>query len=171
VGLVGPLTNCASGYQQIEASYSDLACLDGFAWEHAKKHIGQRLDVDRLIGFCLLIRREVIDQVGLLDERFGVGNFEDDDYCRRARDSGWRLVVARDAYIHHFGHRSFDAAGVDLNALLEKNKRIYDEKWGDRSGQWTVDSGQRPVERSAESGAAPPHPRPLPKGEGASLRR
>ena len=39
-------------------------------------------------GFCLLIRREVIDAIGLLDEQFGIGCFEDDDYCLRANRGG-----------------------------------------------------------------------------------
>jgi GT2 family glycosyltransferase len=130
VGLVGPLTNCASGYQEIPVvSYADTSCLDGFAWEHGKQYDGQVQEVDRLIGFCLLIRREVIDQIGLFDERFGIGNYEDDDYCRRAREAGWKLTVARDAFIHHFGHKTFDGAGVDLNSLLIRNRQIYDDKW------------------------------------------
>lgn len=68
--------------------------------------------------------------MGLLDERFGLGNFEDDDYCRRAAAAGFGLVITRDAYVHHFGHRSFAAASVDLASLLEHNRRLYDEKWG-----------------------------------------
>lgn len=144
MGLVGPLTNCASGYQEIAVPYTDLACLDGFAWEHAKTHAGRAQDVDRLIGFCLLIRREVIDQVGLLDERFGIGNFEDDDYCRRVRNAGWRLAVAQDAFIHHFGHRTFDGAGVDLNSLLVRNRKIYDDKWAEESPKSQVQSSTSP---------------------------
>jgi GT2 family glycosyltransferase/tetratricopeptide (TPR) repeat protein/SAM-dependent methyltransferase len=157
IGLVGPLTNCASGYQEIAASYTDLAMLDGFAWEHAKQYDGQLLEVDRLIGFCLLIRREVLEQVGLLDERFGIGNYEDDDYCRRARDRGWRLVVARDAFIHHFGHKTFDGAGVDLNSLLVRNRQVYDDKWAhEETGSARV-PGQGTAERPLL---------PLPLGEG-----
>jgi GT2 family glycosyltransferase/glycosyltransferase involved in cell wall biosynthesis/SAM-dependent methyltransferase len=129
VGLVGPLTNHASGHQEIAPGYTDLDSLDGFAWEHGKQHAGHTQNVDRLIGFCLLIRREVIDEIGLLDERFGIGNYEDDDYCRRARDAGWWLAVAQDAYIHHFGHRSFAGAGVDLHALLIQNRQLFDDKW------------------------------------------
>ncbi|HJT36518.1 MAG TPA: glycosyltransferase [Pirellulales bacterium] len=130
VGLVGPCSNFVSGPQQVAAGYDDLSALDGFAWEWAKQNAGRREDVDRLVGFCLLISREAIERVGLLDERFGIGNFEDDDYCRRAAAAGFRLVIARDAFVHHFGHRSFAAAGVDLANLLERNRKIYEEKWG-----------------------------------------
>ncbi|HVX12035.1 MAG TPA: glycosyltransferase [Pirellulales bacterium] len=142
IGLVGPLSNFASGSQDIKVGYTNLACLDGFAWEHAERHARQIQEVERLIGFCLLLRREVIDQVGLLDERFGIGNYEDDDYCRRARDAGWRLVVAQDAFIHHFGHRTFDGAGVDLRALLHRNRKLFEEKWGEPSATTEIQSPQ-----------------------------
>ena len=84
VGLVGPCSNRVSGPQQVAAGYDDLAGLDGFAWDWGKAHDGGVEDTDRLVGFCLLIRRELIDAIGLLDERFGIGCFEDDDYCLRA---------------------------------------------------------------------------------------
>lgn len=116
------------------------------------------------MGFCLLISREAIDRVGLLDERFGLGNFEDDDYCRRAEAAGFRLVIARDAFVHHFGHRSFAAARVDLAALLERNKRLYDEKWAEEGiGNRGQGTGRRI--QATETSATPtvPHsPSPIP---------
>jgi GT2 family glycosyltransferase/tetratricopeptide (TPR) repeat protein/SAM-dependent methyltransferase len=130
VGLVGPCSNCVSGEQQIRVRYrDDLAGLDGFAWDWGKAHDGVVEDTDRLVGFCLLIRKDVIDQIGLLDERFGVGCFEDDDYTRRARQAGFRAVIARDAFVHHFGGRTFIGSGVDFAALMEKNQRLFQAKW------------------------------------------
>ena len=70
----------------MEIRYESLADLDGFAWDWGKANDGVRVNVSRLVGFCLLIRRAVIDAIGLLDERFGVGCYDDDDYClRRSR--------------------------------------------------------------------------------------
>jgi len=107
-GLVGPCSNRVSGEQQVPGDYDgDLVGLDGFAWEWGKANDRRREETDRLVGFCLLIRREVIDAVGFLDERFGVGCFEDNDYCRRALKAGYRAVIARDAFVHHFGGRTF----------------------------------------------------------------
>lgn len=129
VGLVGPCSNRISGEQQVQVTYQDLASLDGFAWDWGRRHAEVIEDTDRLVGFCLLIRRELMDQIGQLDERFGIGCFEDDDYCRRALQAGYRCVIARDSFVHHFGSRSFAGANVDLGQVLLQNQRLYEAKW------------------------------------------
>jgi GT2 family glycosyltransferase/tetratricopeptide (TPR) repeat protein len=128
IGLVGPCTNYVSGTQQITVNYEDLECLDGFAWERGKTYDQILSDTDRAVGFCLLIRREVVDKVGLLDERFSPGNFEDDDYCLRALQAGFRVVIARDAFVHHFGERTFMGANIAFSELLRKNQDVFREK-------------------------------------------
>ncbi|MEX2121004.1 MAG: glycosyltransferase [Pirellulales bacterium] len=129
IGLAGPCSNNVSGSQRVDASYGDLASLDGFAWDWGHEHDRRVEEVDRLVGFCLLVRRELVDAIGLLDERFGIGNFEDDDFCLRARQAGFKAVIARDAFVHHFGHATFQGSGIDLNGLLERNERLFREKW------------------------------------------
>ncbi len=131
IGLVGPCSNCVSGPQQVEARYDDLADLDGFAWDWGKANAGVLLEVNRLVGFCLLIRREVVDAIGLLDEQFGVGCFEDDDYSLRANRAGYRAVIAADAFVHHFGGRTFLGSGVDVGTLMAENHRRFRAKWAD----------------------------------------
>ena len=129
VGLVGPVSNRVSGPQQVDVSYADLADLDGFAWTWGNRFDSVRLATDRLVGFCLLIRREVIDRIGVLDERFGIGNFEDDDFCRRALAAGYEALIARDSFVHHFGSRTFLATGIHHQVLLDHNRKLFDEKW------------------------------------------
>jgi GT2 family glycosyltransferase/tetratricopeptide (TPR) repeat protein len=141
IGLVGPCSNNVSGSQQVAVSYDDLGGLDGFAWELGKKCGRQRVSSNRLVGFCLLIKREVIERIGVFDERFGIGNFEDDDFCRRALQAGYKAVIAADAFVHHIGHATFRGAEVDLARLLGENRRIYEEKWAARS---EVPSGPSP---------------------------
>src|SRR5262249_28793170 len=70
----------------------------------------------------------LIDKIGLLDEQFGIGCFEDDDYCRRALAAGYRAVIARDAFVHHFGGRTFIASGVDFQELMRKNEQLFRAK-------------------------------------------
>lgn len=65
---------------------------------------------DYLSGACLLIRREVLDDVGLFDEGFFFF-FEDADFSHRALDHGWRLAVAEDAQVEHRGSATIRRMG------------------------------------------------------------
>src|SRR5262249_7355735 len=109
------------------------------------------LDTDRLVGFCLLVRREVVNRVGLLDERFGVGCYEDDDYCRRVLRAGFRAVIARDAFVHHFGGRTFLGSGVDYHRLMERNQQLFESKGRE---------ADRPREADSQTDAGDPDPPP-----------
>ncbi|HLC40447.1 MAG TPA: glycosyltransferase, partial [Methylomirabilota bacterium] len=134
IGIVGPMSNCVSGPQQVaDASYADLTALDDYTRVFRERHRGKRLPFDRIVGFCMMIRREVIDRIGLLDERFGIGNFEDDDYCLRAKQAGFRLVIAADVFIHHFGSRTFIGEGIDFKAAMLQGHKVFKDKWGPQS--------------------------------------
>jgi len=60
-----------------------------------------------LAFFCVLIRRRAVDQIGLLDEDYGIGFADDDDYCSRLHEAGWRLALAQDLVIPHHHRTSF----------------------------------------------------------------
>ncbi len=129
IGVVGPVSNQVSGPQQIAVNYRHINELDGFAWDWGQVNRGKVLETERLVGFCLLIKKAVVDQIGGLDERFGIGNFEDDDFCRRARAAGYRTMIAIDSFVHHFGSVSFQGAGYNLGQILQQNQKIYQQKW------------------------------------------
>jgi GT2 family glycosyltransferase/tetratricopeptide (TPR) repeat protein/2-polyprenyl-3-methyl-5-hydroxy-6-metoxy-1,4-benzoquinol methylase len=169
VGLVGPCSNRVSGPQQVEVDYEDLGDLDGFAWDRGKARDGEWAGTDRLVGFCLLIRRDVVDAIGMLDERFGVGCFEDDDYCLRAIRAGFRAVIARDAFVHHFGGRTFLGIGVDFAAVMRENGRRFRAKWPRDARVTAADRLAVPEERQRE-GPGPFEPVSSPSG-GLVLRR
>lgn len=83
-----------------------------------------------LIGFCMLIRRDVLKVVGLLDERFSPGTFEDDDISLRIISAGYRLMVCYDSYIHHFGSKSFHHKTQEYWQLITRNSSKFIKKWG-----------------------------------------
>ena len=91
---------------------------------------GKWFTVPKLSGFCVLMTRAVYESIGGLDERFGLGLFDDDDLAERARRAGFTLAVAHDLFIHHFGSRTFVGNGIDAAALLEENARRFADKWG-----------------------------------------
>jgi GT2 family glycosyltransferase/predicted Zn-dependent protease len=130
VGLVGAVTNYTAAPQQVEAGYADLGGLEEFAARRRAAFAGQALRYPRLTGFCLLARREVLEQVGTFDERFGLGYFDDDDLSLRVREAGYQLVIALDVFVHHFGSRTFAALGVDPHKQLLANFQQFKAKWG-----------------------------------------
>ncbi|MGO8677455.1 MAG: glycoside hydrolase family 99-like domain-containing protein [Limisphaerales bacterium] len=129
-GIVGPMSNRVSGPQLVgNAGYTDLAQLPAFAESWAAAHDGQSFELARAVGFCLLARRQVIERIGGLDERFGSGNFEDDDFCIRAQLAGFRILAAKDAFVHHAGGQTFKAAQIDYRASLLRNWDLFKAKW------------------------------------------
>ena len=91
------------------------------------------METDRIVGFCILLRRSVIDDIGLFDERFRVGGFEDDDLCRRAIDAVYKVSIASHVFVHHFRSVTFKANGIDLVAIMDQNRRRFKEKWSNES--------------------------------------
>jgi len=131
VGIVGPVSNYVSGPQLVHgAAYKDLEGMATFAAEWARTHDGQSQEATRVVGFCLLMRKEVVARVGGLDERFGSGNFEDDDLCIRAFQIGFRARIALDVFIHHTGSQTFKATKIDYRQSLMRNWELFKAKWG-----------------------------------------
>ena len=74
----------------------------------AAENAGQAIDLPTAVGFCMFIRRDCIEEVGLFDaQRFGRGYGEENDFCMRARAAGWRHVLALDTFVRHSGGASF----------------------------------------------------------------
>jgi GT2 family glycosyltransferase/glycosyltransferase involved in cell wall biosynthesis len=118
IGLVGALSNTAS-WQSIPELFSsegdwalnpldDGASVDDMARMVARYSGRLYPRLTFLNGFCLMIRRAVLDQVGLFDEEgFGRGYGEENDYCLRAGTASWQLAVADDVYVYHRQSRSY----------------------------------------------------------------
>ena len=131
VGMVGPVTNEIGNESCIPVDYKDLADMPAFAKRYTARHQGLKFDVDLLAFFCAAMRRSVYDEVGPLDEQFGVGMFEDDDYAMRLKQHSYRLVCIEDVFIHHHGSASFST--LDLSKywyLFDLNRKIFETKWG-----------------------------------------
>lgn len=129
-GIAGPVSNYVSGRQQVEVPFADMDEFHRIARANNVPDPRRREEAKRLIGFCMLVKREVYDRIGPFDERFSPGHYEDDDYCMRARQAGYRLLICRDALVHHEGSATFRELGDEaLRALVERNRGIYIDKW------------------------------------------
>ena len=130
IGIVGPVTNYASGRQQVKTEYIDVLGYHEAAERANIPNPRKWMETKRLVGLCFLLKRELLTSVGLLDERYSPGHYEDDDYCYRARLSGYRLIIAGDCLVHHEGSASFKPLyHSGLQELVERNRKAFIDKW------------------------------------------
>lgn len=129
IGVVGAISNSCSNYQQVQVNYNNIEDMISFAEKNNtlnKRTWDQRT---RLIGFCYMIKKEILDKVGLLDEIFSPGNFEDDDLSFRIIQEGYKLLLCNNVFIHHFGSISFGAS-PQFYELYQANRKKFIDKWG-----------------------------------------
>ncbi len=138
VGAVGPLSNQTGELQYdsaAESQYDGLDEMQAYANRTAARNRGKSFEFHRAAGFCLLLKREVLERVGYLDEQFGSGFYEDDDYCKRLRKAGYRILIAQDVFIYHEGGSSFvTLAPGATNRLMMINRGRFLAKWA--GGRW-----------------------------------
>lgn len=131
LGLLGPATNHIGNESKVPVHYDTLEQMPGTARGWTLQHMGQRYPMRTLAFFCVMMPRAVYERVGPMDEGFGRGFFEDDDYCRRIEQLGLRLACADDVLVHHRLSASFDKVDSgERKALFERNKAYYESKWG-----------------------------------------
>jgi GT2 family glycosyltransferase/glycosyltransferase involved in cell wall biosynthesis len=78
-------------------------------------------DLPTGVGFCLYVRRALIDAIGGFDPAFGLGYGEENDFCLRAAAAGYRNVLCEDAFVLHLGGSSF---GEKRGDLAERNTAL-----------------------------------------------
>ena len=94
-----------------------------------RQEAGRCVELGAAIGFCMLIKRELIRKIGLFDEIYGMGNFEDTDFSRKAVAEGYRCVRACGAYVYHRENSSFGKVKT-FSKDFERNKEIFEFRWG-----------------------------------------
>jgi GT2 family glycosyltransferase len=131
IGLIGPVTNAIGNEARIPVSYRDRNEMAAIARAWCLEHLGHTFSIRTLAFFCAMMPRHVHDRVGPLDEGFGIGFFEDDDYCRRVEQLGYRIVCAEDVFVHHEMSASFDVMTPRVRReIFEASRRRYESKWG-----------------------------------------
>ncbi len=122
IGTVTPLSNDATimSYPNQHSERNETPRPDevqGIAEIVAQANGLQSVDVPTAVGFCMYMRRECLDEVGVLREDiFAQGYGEENDFCLRASQLGWRHVAATGIYVAHSGSASFGAAKRYLSA-------------------------------------------------------
>jgi len=103
-GIIGPMTNSTHGLQQTsDISYLSVDHLDKAVEQFKAQYSHRRIPYRNLSGFCMLMKRTMLENIGLLDERFESGHFAAEDLCWRTSLSSLNNFIAGDIFIHHSG--------------------------------------------------------------------
>src|SRR5712692_2233030 len=130
IGLTGPLTNDIGNEQRVKIAYDTMQEMQQAARRFVRGRLRRTLEVGNLAFFCAAIRRGVLEEIGLLDEVYGLGYYEDDDYCRRASQANYKLVIADDVFVRHAHSVSFDKLGEKAAEQMARNRVIFEQRWG-----------------------------------------
>ncbi|MGZ3701273.1 MAG: glycosyltransferase, partial [Bdellovibrionota bacterium] len=149
-GIIGPATNTEPGQALFPTRYNGVNDFFRYNRDIARSNAGQWELCDKISGLCMYLPREIIEKVGLLSESYGMGYFEDDDYCFRVRDAGYRTVWAKDVYVHHFGSISFEHSGVSREKHLNYGMSQFIFTWGKRALKHIAKSHHHTLIKPAE---------------------
>lgn len=121
IGTVTPFSNNATicnypdidGWPELPEGETTQSIDRAFSGANA----GWAVDIPTGVGFCMYIKRGCLNDVGLFDEEaFGRGYGEENDFCLRAANKGWRNVLATDVFVFHEGEISFSESAVSGKA-------------------------------------------------------
>ena len=130
-GIASPTTCFSSGEQcdrNLMAKRSKMSEADILNYASTLREEYQATDV---YGFCMLTKKSILSRVGAFDyKRYGIGNFEEIDLQWRLKKVGYKSYWAEGAYVHHYGHKTFDIVGDNTfnknKVIFEKRKKNYD---------------------------------------------
>lgn len=130
VGMVGPMSNGGFEEQRIPVPFQTPSKIHRFSNQYNHSDSRHWKPVTRLQSFCCVLPRQVVEKVGELDERYGRGGFEVDDYAQRLIQAGYQLRVAGDTYLHRFYEKDLDKRSLrDQKKREWQNQRYFLHKW------------------------------------------
>jgi len=140
VGAVGPASNCVMGLQNI--------------WSQSREYYQ---NVQFLIGFCMLVRREALDKIGGLDESFNTG--DDIDLSMRLKQGGYSLINARNTFVYHHGFQTGEVlygkpdepGGWNSLQMTEQTNDRLIQKHGFKKWWRTMVRPEEPAEKAEEA--------------------
>lgn len=129
IGLVGAVNYYYSARKKIQFSGGNIDWYRGNIYD-ITRHCEDRgqfskyREVDTIAGSCMLIRREVFEQVGIFDERFFL-NFEETDFCCRARRVGYKVFACMNARLWHKVSLSLRKNNYIADYFITRNKLLF----------------------------------------------
>ena len=124
IGVLNPISSTFGGYRPTNSAIEEYA-----KTLQAKR--GQYVEVGMCIGFCMVIKQEVLACVGALTEEVERIFFEDEDFSMKAQRAGYQCVTVASSYVYHAEHQTVRKM-PEREALFTRNQQWCNQKWGKR---------------------------------------
>ncbi|MBQ3420861.1 MAG: glycosyltransferase [Romboutsia sp.] len=129
IGAVGGISNSCSNGQAIITNYNNFDEMIDLSILINNQNKLEYIYKTYLVGYCYLVKKSILDEIGNFDERFTPGNFEDNDLSYRIISNGYKLLLCQNSYIHHFGSVSFKLGSQEYYNTYITNLKKLNDKW------------------------------------------
>lgn len=138
LGMTGPVSNSVGNDQMLDFFIGNpiIGASEKWLEDFWLLNKGKYRKTELLGFYCVAIKREVYEKAGDLDTNYGIGMFEDDDYCEKVKSLGYELAIVEDVFIYHHGSVSFKKLQTNhYKKIWNKNKLYFESKW---KKAWTM---------------------------------
>lgn len=130
IGMVVPVCNATCNYQHIDVSYDTMEQMQEFAKSFNKSDPHKWEERLKLSTYLGIYRTDLQKALHGFDEAFNPGCYDDDAMCFNIRRMGYKVILARDTFVHHYGAKTFNAEYVKDRSLAYRNKALFIRKFG-----------------------------------------
>lgn len=123
LGILNPNSNTLGVRPALEES------LESFSASLREKNAGQLCEMPFCSGFCMVLKRDILDKNSGLSEEYIPMFFEDTDISMKAKELGYLIGVAKGAYVWHREHGSFKE-GSKIDKIFQKSRMAFEKRWG-----------------------------------------
>jgi O-antigen biosynthesis protein len=129
VGAAVPFLSYASGPASVGVGFSSITELEIFSKQFMMENRNKIIYIERVIGACISIKKELLSLIGGNDFWFGLGFFEDDDWSLRACIAGYKLAIVGASFVQHMGSQTMHLHSKAAGAAIESSGRKFARKW------------------------------------------
>lgn len=131
LALLGTVTNMAGNEQKMNLEYKNLQEMERMSKTLASIKPRKTFFTNNVAFIFVMIPKNIFASLDGLDEDYIYGYFEDDDFCKKVLKAGKLIGIADDVFVHHEHGASFNLFDDEKkNSIFQKNKSIFEKKWG-----------------------------------------
>ena len=128
IGFVNPNSTNFGFYPPGRDKKEKKKAINEYGMRISQSSKGKWQELGSCVGFCFLVKKEVLDKIGLFDEVYGMAYYEDADLSKRAQSAGYLCALAEASYVYHEQGSSFGKR-QEKSPLFLKNEEIFYSRW------------------------------------------